>query len=775
VFWAQIFKDRSSMAIRLTQQIAVGPNQIVTVTNFAVTVFDKSGNLLKETQLPQFLFAFTGCCYDPQALYDPEHQRFFVLASQNTGTGSHLLLAVTDTSDALGTYHIFDIDLSATGMYPDFPGMGITSNGLYIGTHMITRDNTPDQSWILVIGLAEVLSGNSTLNITYFKNVRSPQDTMPWSLRPALTFGATDFEYILALPYGGFSPTGTSYFMLFEINTSGTPTLTTQTVPVYTFYEPPMAPQPGSTDLIATGGTDLMNAVYRNGSLWTAHSELDSTQQHCVIRWYEINPASLTVRQTGTVNGFGDAYYPAITVMANGDMAMVFSTSSPTQYASAAYAYRLATEVPGAISTWGVSKAGVTSYTFPRWGDYSGIAVDPGDDTIWGLAEFADQLTSVTDTWVTQLVPPPSSGCTAPLNSAVICEPADGATVTSPMHFVAAASSSQGISAIWTYVDDVVASKTTNSTSVDTNLTLSAGTHVVRIQAWDNIGNLYQARVTVTVPGPGTCTAPMNSAVVCQPSNGATVTSPLHFVAAASSSNGISAIWTYVDNVVASKTANSTVDANLTLPAGSHVVRIQAWDNAGNLFQAGVTVNVSGCSPPSAGAVICTPANGATVTSPMHWVAEAASPSGISAIWTYVDNLIANQSTSSTVDTNLDLSTGTHVVRVQAWDKAGNLYQAGVTVNVSGPSCSPPSSGAVICSPSDGASVTSPMHWWAKAASPFGISAIWTYVDNVLVNQKNGGTADTYLMLGKGVHNVRVQAWDFSGALFRAGVNVNVQ
>src|SRR5205085_3482276 len=93
------------------------------------------------------------------------------------------------------------------------------------------------------------------------------------------------------------------------------------------------------------------------------------------------------------------------------------------------------------------------------------------------------------------------------------------------------------------------------------------------------------------------------------------------------------------------------------------------------------------CSAPSSpGVVVCSPANGATVTSPVNFVAKATPASGvaISAMYVYVDDVVVYKQSSSanTVNINVTIATGTHVIRTQVWDDSGALYKAGSTINV---------------------------------------------------------------------------------------------
>ena len=62
---------------------------------------------------------------------------------------------------------------------------------------------------------------------------------------------------------------------------------------------PPDAPALGSIAPLDTVGHRIMNAVYRNGSIWATHAiESDGRS---AARWYQIDAASLTVVQQGTV------------------------------------------------------------------------------------------------------------------------------------------------------------------------------------------------------------------------------------------------------------------------------------------------------------------------------------------------------------------------------------------------------------------------------------------------------------------------------------------
>ena len=84
---------------------------------------------------------------------------------------------------------------------------------------------------------------------------------------------------------------------------------------------------------------------------------------------------------------------------------------------------------------------------------------------------------------------------------------------------------------------------------------------------------------------------------VSSPGNGASVGSPVNYVASASSSGcskGIAAIRIYTaPGVNAYTIAASNLNTNINLPVGSYSTVVQAWDNCGGVGKAAVNIKVS--------------------------------------------------------------------------------------------------------------------------------------------------------------------------------------
>jgi len=382
-------------------QIAAGPNYLVAVVNDEIVIYDKAGNSVSSARFPDFyqsVITSYGCfCYDSRIVYDESSGRFILTTDHHAGglVPSAILLAVSQTSDPTGNWFKYQIN-PTTSSYFDFPTLGLSSSAVYIGTFEIPNDTSLRGSeGITVVGLPELLAGSNTLNVSRFTNLA------PFgAIQGAHTYGNSATEYLLATADQG------SVLHMYKINTSGTPTLTTTDVSVPPYKAaPPHAAQPGGVTGLIDGPTDILSAVWRNNSLWTAQTVSSADGNSAVVRWYEIDTTTMTVKQNGEISGAGFASFPAITALADGEVFVVYTTSSATQFASAGWAHRDPTDSPGTMSSSGIYANGTTGYVGQRWGDYSGVAADPSGNGAWGIAEIALSSSSV-NTAIAQLSSP---------------------------------------------------------------------------------------------------------------------------------------------------------------------------------------------------------------------------------------------------------------------------------------------------------------------------------------------------------------------------------
>lgn len=89
---------------------------------------------------------------------------------------------------------------------------------------------------------------------------------------------------------------------------------------------------------------------------------------------------------------------------------------------------------------------------------------------------------------------------TASFAGVSVSSPAAGSTSGSPVHFVASATSANPITAMRIYVDNVSV-YLVSASSLNTSVTMSAGTHSIVVQAWDSTGAVFKTPMSLTVGG----------------------------------------------------------------------------------------------------------------------------------------------------------------------------------------------------------------------------------------------------------------------------------
>jgi hypothetical protein len=287
-----------------------------------------------------------------------------------------------------------------------------------------------------------------------------------------------------------------------------------------------------------------------------------------------------------------------------------------------------------------------------------------------------------------------ATSCTAPTadRTVKICAPANGTTVDTPVHVSAAAADSNAVKAMQIYVDGVKKFEQPNTKGIDTFVTMTSGSHRVTVQAVDAAG-AFKSSVTITVSSASACTAPNNgqlNLVVCKPQDNAVVASPVEVEASASSPSGIKLMRVKVDGingVTKFETTANHFDTFIAMDPGTRNVWVEAFDNSGSSTGGATFITVTGgsggCSVPSTARTvnICAPANGATVSSPVHVTAAAkAGSSAIKVMQVYVDGVKKfEQANVTSVDTSIGMAAGAHRVTVQAIDSAGAFKS---TVNI---------------------------------------------------------------------------------------------
>jgi hypothetical protein len=121
------------------------------------------------------------------------------------------------------------------------------------------------------------------------------------------------------------------------------------------------------------------------------------------------------------------------------------------------------------------------------------------------------------------------------------------------------------------------------------------------------------------------------------------------------------------------------------MTTGRYTVTATVTDNRGASSTASATVTVAAASQLSAGGVkVSSPTPNSTVGSSVHFVATA-TPSGssyITGMKVYVDGTEKYSVATASMDTYVKMNRGSHSVTVKAWDSAGKMFSAAMTIRV---------------------------------------------------------------------------------------------
>jgi len=275
------------------------------------------------------------------------------------------------------------------------------------------------------------------------------------------------------------------------------------------------------------------------------------------------------------------------------------------------------------------------------------------------------------------------------------CLPANAGTVNSPVRFVGSFhAQTQPANRIELWIDGQKKFQVF-SDIIDISLPVGVGSHTASLVGVGTAGPILNIMHSFTVQAG--CPVPATATVsICSPAAGSSVASPVHITAAARAPSGrtITAMRIYIDNVAQLTVSGNTITGDLTLPSGSHLLAVVGYDNTGAAEKTTETFTVTGgttgpCLPSGTGVKICTPASGATVTSPVE-VSAGASPTAqkITAIRVYVDNVAVFFSSNNTtlgsfsIDQKLTMAAGARHLVVVAYQNDGTALTAGETITV---------------------------------------------------------------------------------------------
>jgi hypothetical protein len=181
---------------------------------------------------------------------------------------------------------------------------------------------------------------------------------------------------------------------------------------------------------------------------------------------------------------------------------------------------------------------------------------------------------------------------TSALATVTVSSPSNGTTVGSPVHYVATATTStcsKGVASMGIYVNNAL-EYVVNGASLNTSWPLNPGTYGTVVEEWDYCGGATFKSLTITV-------ASQTGVWVASPANNSQVTSPVNYVATATTtacSQGVASTGIYVDNKLTYVAQGASLNTQLSLSQGSHQTVVEEWDHCGGAAYSTVNVTVGG-------------------------------------------------------------------------------------------------------------------------------------------------------------------------------------
>lgn len=406
-------------------QVSVGESHVIEAVNSGFTTFTKSGSI-DETDYLEFEDFFSNVTpsgsidfFDPQVLWQPWEFQYvmLILGKDDDNQKSYVFIAVSQSSDADGTWWVYRFDIGDTDAWCDYAMLGADNNGVYFTCNMFfwAGGNKASQIWSISNAMYEGGSANARI----FTDVRWPAPnnaSIAFTIQPALPHWDSGTTYFVNSWSGGGSQ-----MVLWKMTgpRDSAPSLSGTILNVGSYGSiGNNVDQPGTSTDIDGGDSRVLSAVYSRGRVWaTLTDDVGDNGTTSGFRVVKINvgsgSAAPSVIRDRTFFTPGYHYYPAITIggdSAEANVALFGSYSSSTVNASAVWVVLS----PDLTITHRNSlfKSGEAPYvnvfdSRNRFGDYSGAAYDWFRQTAWGAAEWANDTGDAGDddsNWGTAIV-----------------------------------------------------------------------------------------------------------------------------------------------------------------------------------------------------------------------------------------------------------------------------------------------------------------------------------------------------------------------------------
>jgi hypothetical protein len=393
-------------------EMAAGPNHLIAVVNVAFEVYDKSGTVLAGPTTFASFFAAQPLCvappygaFDPTVVYDEEADRFAIGVD---GNGTHYCIAASATSNPLGAWHIYAVPANFSAAFHDYPHTGVGDNYIVVGANQFNGtlpDGFEGRVWALT--KSQLYAGTAltfhTASTTSLYGTPQPLHLHGFNQGTWPSYGNT--HYFVTDLYDGCT------MQVWQWNIPSAPSIVNSinlcAATGVTGGFPVNARQSGGGTIQANDWRMRM-FEYRNGHAWTTDTIACNPGGGSVdcVRWAEVDLSGTpSLVQAGVYSSSGDyRIFPDLAVNDCGDMAIGYTKTSRSIFPSIWYTGRESGDPAGTLQAEAQLKAGEITYTAfdpapRRWGDYTGMTIDPDGQTFWYLGEYSKITGNANGRW----------------------------------------------------------------------------------------------------------------------------------------------------------------------------------------------------------------------------------------------------------------------------------------------------------------------------------------------------------------------------------------
>jgi hypothetical protein len=403
---------------------AIGPQNYVEAINTTIAVYDRGLNLVASSDLASFSGAGSLNVSDVQIQWDPRSGRWLytLVGFDDSITNTEILVGWSKTSsptDLASGWCRFSVPSGS--MLPDYPKLGHDDNFIMVGANIYDMSQS-SQPFVTaqIYALTKPAAGDTSCaapTVFYFADshhlLKNSDGSLAFTPVPANTFDASQGGFIVAAHSPTLAPLGPqTRVMAWHVTRqpSGNPMLSADgDMTVNSFDVPAGVPQPGGAPLIDSLDARLTQAVAHADpnaggaeAVWTQHT-VNGPGGRSVVRWYELLPATHTVRQQGQVSHstdfvFNGAISPSIS---GNDAVVVYDRGGVSESPVVAGQGHSAKAALGTLDSGETILATSTDvdtdiscsapYGPPcRWGDYAGASPDPQNaGVVWATEEWS--------------------------------------------------------------------------------------------------------------------------------------------------------------------------------------------------------------------------------------------------------------------------------------------------------------------------------------------------------------------------------------------------